>query len=71
MRTTRAIKDRLVWVRAELDRINTLLMDGGLKESDPFFFSNGEIFRERTFKESIIALVSERTTLEWVLNKKN
>lgn len=69
MRTTKSIKERLVWVRSELDRINTLLMDGTYKETDHFVHAYGLISQaDWTFKDALTKYVSERITLEWVLN---
>jgi len=70
MRTTQDIKKKLDSVLAELERINTYLLDHPeATVSSRFVFKDGKTTHgEWTFNDAITSLVAEKLILKWVLN---
>jgi hypothetical protein len=68
MKTTTDISKKLKMVELEINRISNLI-DNGKNENEPFIFSSGKIFENRSMKDELISNIAQKFILEWVLNK--
>ena len=68
MKTTIEIKEKLVFVQSEIDRINKVIEFDLSYLSHKFRFKDGSEHTEWTYDDALTSYIAQRSILRWILN---